>query len=807
MTHQDWPVLLRHNVGMKDEISGFVLTRQWQDAPQGQVLQFWLATNRGPLLVEISAAPSICFVDEQHEVHVRQILTGFPGSSTSKVALKSFSGANVLACYFSSQKHLSQFRSRVGDRFTLYEADVRPTDRYLMERFLRAEVLVQGDFEQRDGYLYSADPRLTSKPVVPRLKVASLDIETSYTEQILYSIAVSMRSKLDVPGEETVFMVNSEFKEETVTTFDTARLIYYPDERSLLLSFLTWLCEQDPDVVIGWSVVAFDLSFLQRRLDHYRIAFDIGRNRQAVSWRTATQTGNKQFALVPGRVVLDGIELLRTATYQFESFSLENVSRELLGRGKLIHDVDARGAEIQQLFAKDKLQLARYNLEDCNLVHDIFAHTRLLEFALERSRLTGLDIDRAGGSVAAFDFLYLPRLHRQGYVAPVVPEDARGGAPGGFVLDSKPGIYSNVIVLDFKSLYPSIIRTFHVDPLALIEGLQEANPIPGFKGAAFSRLQVILPRIIEDLWRARDEAKRKKLSAMSQAIKIIMNSFYGVLGTPGCRFYDDRLVSSITLRGHEILQKTRDLIETQGYQVIYGDTDSVFVLVDQGTQPIQVIGEKLTDYLNDWWRDYLADEFGVESCLEVEFETHFQKFLMPTVRGSEKGSKKRYAGVVLEGDEQRLVFKGLENVRSDWSPLAREFQLALYRKIFNDEPFEAYIQEVANSVASMSLDRLVLRKRLRRQLIDYQKNVPPHVRAARLADDIRRSKGLPESYASGGWIEYVMTVAGPEPLAYVANPIDLEFYVSRQLAPVADAILTFKNTSMAKILDKQLALF
>ncbi len=792
---------------MNDELSGFVLTRQWQDSAQGQKLQFWLATERGPLLVEISDAPSVCFVDEQHEVHVKQMLTGFPGSSMAKVSLKSFMGSKVLACYFSAQKHLSQFRSRVSDRFTLYEADVRPTDRYLMERFLKAQVQVLGKLEQRDGFLYCQDPRLVSTAVAPTLRVASLDIETSYTEQILYSIAVSLREADSATEHETVFMVNSDVERETATSMDDARLIYCPDERSLLMSFMSWFRAEDPDVVIGWSVVAFDLSFLQQRLDHYRLSFTIGRNREAVSWRTATQTGNKQFALVPGRVVLDGIELLRTATYQFESFSLESVSRELLGRGKLIHDVDARGAEIQQLYARDKVQLARYNLEDCNLVHDIFAQTNLLEFALERSRLTGLDIDRAGGSVAAFDFLYLPRLHRHGYVAPVVPEDARGGAPGGYVLESKPGIYNNVIVLDFKSLYPSIIRTFNVDPLALVEGLQEENAIPGFKGAVFSRQQVLLPKIIEELWQARDEAKRQKLGAMSQAIKIIMNSFYGVLGTPGCRFFDDRLVSSITMRGHEILQTTRDLIENQGYQVIYGDTDSVFVLVDQAADPIQTIGEQLTVYLNDWWRDHLANTYQVQSCLEVEFETHFEKFLMPTVRGSDKGSKKRYAGVVNVDGEPRLVFKGLENVRSDWSPLAREFQQNLYGKIFNDEPFVDYIKEVANSVETLPLGQLILRKRLRRQLAEYQKNVPPHVRAARLADDIRRSKGLPESYASGGWIEYVMTTAGPEPVAYVSNPIDLEFYVSRQLAPVADAILTFKNTSMAKILDKQLALF
>ena len=791
---------------MNETLSGFLLTRQWLEVNDSQNLLFWLATETGPLLVEISDSRSVCFVAKTHENLVRQTLKAFPGSELSDVALRSFSREQVQACYFSSQRHLSQFRQRLGDRVELFEADVRPTDRFLMERYLQAEVCVSGEAEQRSGYRYMLDPVFRPQKVAPRLKVASLDIETSYTENILYSIAVSIRNENgSTEGLEKVFMVGDKPVE---TSLDQPYLEFCASELELLERFLPWFTECDPDVIIGWSVVGFDLNFLQKRCDFYGLVFTLGRAGQSVSWRTASQTGNKLFALVPGRIVLDGIELLRTATYQFESFSLENVSRELLGRGKLIHDVDARGAEIQELFRSDKQQLASYNLEDCNLVHDIFCHTQLLDFALERSRLTGLDVDRPGGSVAAFDFLYLPKLHRKGFVAPVVPDDARGGAPGGFVLESEPGLYENVIVMDFKSLYPSIIRTFHVDPLALVEGETEQDAIPGYKGAQFSRDKVLLPGIIEALWSARDEAKRKKLSANSQAIKIIMNSFYGVLGTPGCRFFDDRLVSSITMRGHEILQTTRDLIQAEGYKVIYGDTDSVFVLVDDvDTSRVPEVGTRLTSYLNDWWRDHLRYQYDIESCLEVEFETHFRKFLMPKVRGSDKGSKKRYAGVVGQGSSQHLVFKGLETVRSDWSPLAKEFQQHLYRKIFDGEPYEEYVRKVVASVSELPLEQLKLRKRLRRKLDDYQKNVPPHVRAARLADDIRSERGLPAAYNSGGWIEYVMTTAGPEPLAYVSQPVDFDFYVSRQLAPIADAILGFEDNSLTNIVDSQLSLF
>ncbi|MDZ7684083.1 MAG: DNA polymerase II [Gammaproteobacteria bacterium] len=379
---------------------------------------------------------------------------------------------------------------------------------------------------------------------------------------------------------------------------------------------------------------------------------------------------------------------------------LESVARELLGRGKLVPDLDARATEIQHMYRTDKPGLAEYNLEDCRLVSEIFEYADLIRFAIARSRMTGLELDRPGGSVAAFDFLYLPRLHRAGYVAPVVRADAAAGGPGGYVLDSKPGLYEHVVVLDFKSLYPSIIRTFNVDPLAMIEAGGEDDPVPGFNGASFSRHRFILPHLIESLWAARDTAKRNGNAPLSQAIKIIMNSFYGVLGTPGCRFFDPRLVSSITLRGHEILQQTRDLIEARGYTVIYGDTDSVFVLLE-GVPPEKVdeTGTTLIQELNVWWRNHLSDTVGVESCLEMEFETHFEKFLMPRIRGSEEGSKKRYAGTSTDDGKPRLVFKGLETVRSDWSALARDFQQQLYWRIFMDEPYESFVQETVDAVA------------------------------------------------------------------------------------------------------------
>ncbi len=790
------------NSNSSTTVEGFLLTRQWHETPDGNELVFWLSSEDGPLRVVIGGQESVCFLPTEDQSKLKTSLRGLNGWRVGATELRNFDYQPVSAIYFKSQRQLFNAKDRLASSGVhVQEADIKPTDRFLMERFITGAAAVTGEFE-KSGVLRSVR-QAQMKPCGyrPVLKAVSIDIETDYRAETLYSIA------LYGEGIAQVLMVDAQASDSRQQLDHESTLQCFPDERSLLQAFVQTIRQYDPDVIIGWNVVNFDFRCLQQFADQFAVKLNLGRANESIVWRKARESQDRYYALIPGRAILDGIELMRSATYQFENFSLEHVAQNLLGRGKLVDDVDQRGAEISELFVNDKAALARYNLEDCRLVWDIYEQENLLGFAVARSALTGLELDRYGGSVAALDFLYLPRLHRKGFVAPALEQLPVGSiSPGGYVMSSVPGIHDNVIVLDFKSLYPSIIRTFQVDPLALVLGLQEQDSITGFDGGQFSRHVALLPELIENLWSARDEAKAQRNAVLSQAIKIIMNSFYGVLGTQGCRFFDSRLVSSITKRGHEIIIQSKAFLEQQGHQVIYGDTDSVFVLLgDVEASQVAQIGSDLAAALNQWWRDKIASEYQLPSFLEMEFETHFIKFLMPTVRGSEAGSKKRYAGLLPDGE---VLFKGLETVRSDWSPLAREFQQVLYKKVFTGESVEQYVKQTVASIDDQHNESsLVLRKRLRRKLADYVKNVPPHVQAARKAEQIRKENKLPSLYESGGWVEYVMTTNGPEPRQYRQSPIDFDFYIDKQLTPIADSILVFKQSSMAKILDRQIGLF
>ncbi|VVP99909.1 DNA polymerase II [Pseudomonas fluorescens] len=787
---------------MVDLQQGFVLTRHWRDTPAGTEVEFWLATDAGPRRVRLPHQPSVAFIPAEQREAAERVLHDEKNVELRPLALLDFDHRPVLGLYCQQHGQLMRLETaltRAG--VDVFEADVRPPERYLMERFITAPVLFSGT-PDANGILLNA--QLKPDPTYrPKLRLVSLDIETTENGE-LYSIA------LEGCGERQVYMLGTANGDDSIVDFD----LEYCDSRTVILKKLNdWFALHDPDAIIGWNVVQFDLRILHEHARRLGVPLKLGRGNEEMQWREHGSR-NHYFASAAGRLIIDGIESLRSATWSFPSFSLENVAQTLLGEGKAIDNPYQRMDEINRMFAEDKPALAKYNLKDCELVTRIFAKTELLTFLLERASVTGLPADRSGGSVAAFTHLYMPLMHRQGFVAPNLGTNPPQASPGGFVMDSQPGLYESVLVLDYKSLYPSIIRTFLIDPVGLIEGLQhpdDADSVPGFRGARFSRTRHCLPSIVSRVAEGRETAKREHNAPLSQALKIIMNAFYGVLGSSGCRFFDTRLASSITLRGHEIMLRTRKLIEEQGHAVIYGDTDSTFVWLRRahGQEEAATIGHTLVKHVNDWWREHVREEYGLESALELQFEIHYKRFLMPTIRGAEEGSKKRYAGLVTRADgTDEMVYKGLETVRTDWSLLARQFQQELYERIFQRKAYQDYVRDyVRKTLAGEFDDRLVYRKRLRRTLDDYERNVPPHVRAARLADEYNTQHGRPRQYQNGGWISYVITLAGPEPLEVRRSTIDYDHYITRQLQPVADAILPFVDDDFSTLIGGQLGLF
>lgn len=787
---------------MLTEVSGFILTIQPLDRGESCYLELWMQTAQGPLKV-VTEAQKVPFFILQIDAQAAQTLldSAVIPYQYQALQLKTFAHEAVGALYFNTPRQAFAAREKLRlSSIICFEDDIRLNERYLMERFVYGSATAVGvAVEQVSASQFATLEQARLKPAQysPHFSLLSLDIECSEHGELFC---------IGLQGEDfkLVLMIGETQEAEPW-------IQWLANEKALLQALVTHIQHFDPDIIVGWNVVNFDFRLLIKRAAMHKVKLNLGRNNQPLEWRDARNEVNQGYVTMAGRVVVDGIDALKTATYQFASFSLEAVAQTLLAKGKDTEDVDNRLAQIEHDFKHDKVKLAKYNLQDCALVLEIFAFTKVLDFLTLRSQLTGLELDRMGGSVAAFVNLYLPKLHRAGYIAPKRPEDGGLASPGGYVMESKPGIYQHVLVLDFKSLYPSIIRTFKIDPLGLVEGLvAPKNAIQGYRGAVFDREKHFLPDIITSLWQQRDQAKKDRDSVRSQAIKILMNSFYGVLGSGGCPFYDTRLASSITLRGHEIMQTTAKWIREAGYEVIYGDTDSTFVALHgiEKDEDAQTIGKQLALDINQKWTELIAEQHQLANYLEIEFETHFVQFLMPTIRGSELGSKKRYAGLKRTAQGDELIFKGLENVRSDWTNLAKNFQLSLFKLVFAKQEVQPFIRQfILDTRAGLYDKDLVYRKRIRRRLDLYVKNVPPHVKAARLADEQYQLKGKALRYQNKGWISYIISINGPEPLEFNASAIDYEHYVEKQIRPIAEGILPFIGLSFSNISSSQLDLF
>ena len=326
------------------EFKGFILTRRWRDVAAGTEIEYWLATDVGPMKIVLSSQTSVAFVEAKHRASVEAHLAAMPGTEVRELELKTFHQAPVVGVYAKHFRQLGQLaRALRAQSVALLEADVRPHDRFLMERFITAGVLVEGGRVDRFTIV---DCKLKPAPDFrPVLKVVSLDIETSQDEE-LYSIA------LDGTVDRAVFMLG-EPPCEPDKPLDFL-LVYCPTRRAMLEKLHEWFERNDPDVIIGWSVIQFDLRVLQKAADACGAQLCLGRERRPIDWRTHPGKQGYLFAAVPGRVVIDGIEALKAASRSFPSFSLETVSQELLGEGKAIGD------EYDKYFAETHAKAKKY---------------------------------------------------------------------------------------------------------------------------------------------------------------------------------------------------------------------------------------------------------------------------------------------------------------------------------------------------------------------------------------------------------------------------------------------------------------
>lgn len=757
--------------------TGFIIHPTYHETDEGAQILLYGRLEDGRSFCSIHPMRPYFFIRECDLARARK----FGTFDVEQGELTTFASDRVVKILVRKPREIPPLRDAfLKEDIPCYEADVRFEYRFLIDCGLRGAVELDG--KERKGEhvdLLISDASATPADYMPKnLRILSFDIETDRRAKRLFSISLATNE-----GFERVLLISDAKK--------LPKTECYADEPSLLERFCALVREIDPDVITGWNCIDFDLADLQERFRRHSIPFELGRSSAPVRLRIEESFFRESRADIEGRCVLDGIHLLRSNFYRLDDYKLNTAAAHFLGEEKLIVG-DDRHEEIERAYQEDQQKLVLYNLKDSHLALDVALKSGAFALALQRSRLTGMPLDRVAASIASLDMLYLHELRKRGFVAITAryaPRDER--TIGGYVMQSKPGIYDHVLVCDFKSLYPSLMRTFNIDPLMLDERCEGERPIKAPNGACFLREQGILPGLLESIMKRRDAARRAGDEHARFALKILMNSFYGVMASPNCRFYNPKIANAITGFARHFIQMLERRLRKQGFEVIYGDTDSLFVdLKLDDEQQAKTQGQKIVEEANRFLTQHIEQEYEVQSHLELEFEKVFVRFLMPRARSGEAGAKKRYAGMLRENGAERLEFVGLEFVRRDWTAIAKRFQQELLNRIFHDKPVESFVQHLVSEIREGKLDdELIYRKAIRKELDEYTKTTPPHVKAARKLGKLE-----------GNIIDYVMTSDGPEPVQAIEHPIDYDHYIDKQIRPIADALLVFTQQSFDDIL-------
>lgn len=636
------------------------------------------------------------------------------------------------------------------------------------------------------------------------LKTLSVDIETIGQVENQKIVLISTYSKDDI-GMNLVYiskedMPKDKLKQIQTHKFEGFKAVMLENEEEVLKRFKQDCIEFEPQLIIGWNVIDFDFKVIKEKMKTYSIPFNLSKYQGDTKMRIARDFFGKSNLSFPGLLVFDIIQVLKTNFINFEDFKLNTVAKEVLQDEKI--DIEDQGDAdlgiqnkihaIENMLNKDPIKLIQYNFKDSELTQKIVDKLNLMDLMIKRSILTNTPLTKVQSPIATLDIMYLEKLHQRKYIAPSNFNFQESQAiEGAFVLDPNPGFYDDVFVLDFKSLYPSIMMTFNIDPFTIRENAQIEAP----NGVSFDEKNSIMSDLLEELLKQRDLAKKEKDLVKANALKITMNSFYGAMASPKSRFHNRDVGEAITSFGREVIGKTIEFVENLGYKGIYGDTDSIFVHTKKeftNQEDKRKFGEELEKQINEFAKKYVAKKTNRKSKLIIEFEKLFSKFFI--------ASKKRYVGY----DEitQETKFTGMEAIRGDWTELAQEFQKQLVEIIFKDESEEEIkkfiIEEIKKLERGEYNSKLVYKKKITKPLVEYTKTTPPHVKAARELSEF-----------SGKLVKYVILESGPCHISLLENKLqkgdnyDYKHYIEKQLKGVSDDLLDKLNIDFEEVVGSK----
>ena len=739
----------------------------------------------------------ITFVEHQNKSLVHSNLA-------KKVKEKSYhskTGSPLDLYYFKSKENLNQFVfqsqnknfSDQNNSVDFLESDVSPLYRFLSEHQIRGIVKFKtSPSKSEEGLEVFKNPHFenfefeknlqldNSLKDIPKLKTLSIDIETNafpfsqIEKSKLYSIALATDTF------SKVLMIGDENKKEDY-------IEYYTNEKDLLVAFKNHFQNLNPQIIIGWNVIDFDFKVLIHKFLRYEVPLQLGINHLSLQYQ---EFQNDRLKInIPGRVILDGIPLVKTfSEKKYSSYSLENISQELLQAGKIISEKgQGKIDQINKLFLEDKKKLAEYNLKDTVLVLQIFEKLHLTEIQYYRTLLSGVFIEGLHFYNDIIDNLYLPRLHRLRLAVENQNSHKKTINFDVNIEKVENQFLKDIVQIEFEELFESVIKTYHIDPVGMIWGIKYPEDSISEEGLTpFHKKIGILAKVYHEIEQLENTASSKNheredvfTMPFEKAIAEHKKNLQQILIEERKNVYLSRYTTSPFVRSLKNYQKniilsTTKYLKQMGLKIVCSDLKNIFYCKNSNQN------EKSKDIIKlikEYWENYFEKK-NLKSHLKLKIKNEYEYFYLP----KQPIVYEQYHVIEFKGKDTTQQW--YENIKSKKTiPFIHTLTQKTIDVIFGNEDIKDFFHQIKKELQNGQYDNeLIYQKRYNAKQQSKEGTKADYLVAAENHYGVNK---IPKR------IPYVVGIEGIEIFSETEkNNFDYNHYLEKEIVPHIDKILS-----------------
>ena len=723
----------------------------------------------------------------------------------TEVLDKNYLGKKVKAIrvFVTNHKDLQGIASEIGDLSGILcrrEYDISLITKYIKEKCVESLkwYSVEGDSLSLEDFGGLADS-LNLDICVSANKISKLDVQKDFEPKIL---AYDIETTSIELGNGDVLMISLYGKDfKKVLTWKKCSVAQdyvevLEDEGAMIEKFVEYVNDYDPDILTGYFSDGFDMPYINASSKKNKVPLSLGVDGRGPSFTRGRIPSSK----LAGIVHVDLYRFIRSVFSQYlqsETLSLNEVAKELVGGQKEDFDFGKLG----DMKDSDWKDFFSYNLQDSVVTYDLARKIwpDISEFSsIVREPLFNVTRDSMATHVENYVLHNLDRFGEIAEKRPLGPEIgeriSKGKYEGAFVFEPVPGLYDDLVMFDFTSMYASVIVSYNLSKSTYL-GDDKFSKKSGF-------FPTMLSEVIEKRKKHKKSYAKKPsgmLKARSNAYKLLANASYGYQAYFGARYYCREAAAATARLAKENIINAIKHIEDKGYKIIYSDTDSIAFL-SGGKNNKEVL--KLLDEINN----------KLPGIMELDLEDFYSRGLFVSKRGKGGGAKKKYA---LLDSSKKIKIRGFETVRRDWCGLTRNLQSSILTDILKDGNEKKALKSVKKVIAKLvsreiDLDDLIIRTQIKRPLEEYLSD-GPHVVAAKKMEKkgVSVSPGMLVSYFVGEINGKGKRVGDRVFLPDENAKYDIDYYLNNQIFPAIENIFDVFGIDIREVIDgeKQEKLF